>query len=63
MDKKLIVSVVLGVSLVVELNEIEIDQITNFLVNCYISSIGIVSVFEIGSLRAVGNYFIRNDLS
>ncbi len=63
MDKKLIVSVVLWVSLIVELNEIEIDQITDLFVNSYISSIWIVGVFEIGSLRAVSHYFIRNELS
>jgi hypothetical protein len=62
LDEQLFIGVVAGESLVVELDEIEIDHGANSLVNSTITTVFIESTREIGALRSmsqngVGRYF------
>lgn len=53
-DEKLFVGVVAGVSLIVELYVVEIDQASDFFVDGEIASFGVVLVFEVRGLGGVG---------
>lgn len=54
-EKVLICAVSVGRSLVVELNVIPIDGITNFLIDGVVTTSFVVSSREIWSLRCMGN--------
>lgn len=54
MDEELLVSVVLRVNLVVKLQHVEIDLITDLFVNSVVSAVHVVRSLEIRSLRAMG---------
>lgn len=58
---ELSVCIVLCISLVVELQHVEVDDISNCLVNSYVSTIRIVLALEIGGLRTMGDDVIRNN--
>ena len=49
--------------MVIELDIVEIDKVTYFLINSHISSVFIASTTEVGCLRGVSYNVLRNDLS
>ena len=55
--------VVLTVPLVVELDNVEVYQVPHCLVDCDIGSMFVELLFEVGSLRAMGDNMIRNHFS
>ena len=64
MDEELLVSVVLRVNLVVELQHVEIDLITHLFVNSVVSAVHVVRSLEIRGLRAMGKDHVwSNDSS
>ena len=58
MDKQLVEAVVFGFDLVVELNHIEVDHVSYFVVDCLVTSVFVVLVLEIGSLRGMSYYMV-----
>jgi len=63
MDEQFVVSVVLGINLVVKLNVVEVDEVTDCAVNSDIAVIDIVLIFEVGCLGAVGDDVSRDYLA
>lgn len=63
LDEQLVVGVVLGVALVVELYEVEVNEVSNCLVDSDISSISVELLLEIGTLRGVDDNMIGDDFS
>ena len=61
--EQLIIGVIAGVSLIVELDEVEVDHTADCLVDCSIASILVVSGREVWSLRSMGENMVRNLLS
>jgi hypothetical protein len=55
----LLVGVVLGVTLVVELDHVVVDGVANLAVNSHVSTIAIVLLLEVGSLGSVSNDVVR----
>ena len=55
--------VVFAVPLVVELDYVEVYQVPHCLVDCYIGPVFVEFLFEVGSLRAMGDNMIRNNFS
>lgn len=53
MDKEFLIRVVLGVDLIVELDHVKIDHVSHFLVYSDVTSILVVFVLEVGSLRSM----------
>ena len=58
MDKQLLICVVLCVTLVIELNCVEIDCVPDLLVYFHVGSVGVVLFLEIGCLRCVGDNMV-----
>ena len=56
------VSVVLCVALVVKLNHVEIDQVSDSFVDSHVPSVGIVLALEVGSLGTVRDNVVGNGL-
>ena len=64
MDEELLVSVILRINLVVILEHVEIDLITDLLVNSVVSAVHVVRSLEIRSLRTMGKDHVwSNDSS
>ena len=61
MDKELLEGVVLGVDLVVELDHVEVDHTAHLLIDRDVSSVFVVFVLEVGSLRSVSENMVRSN--
>ena len=62
MDEQLLVGVVAGVDLVVELNVVEVNELTDSLMNGDVAVVSVEFVLEVRSLRTVGDDFVDGPL-
>lgn len=60
MDEKFVVGIILGVRLVVELKDVEVNKITHLVVYCLVTSIFVVLVFEVRGLRTMAENMVRD---
>ena len=63
MNKEFFIRVILCINLVVKLYHVKIDKASNLFVDCVVSSIHVVVVFEVRSLRCVTDDVIWNNFS
>ena len=57
---QLLIGVIFGIPLVVELDDVEVYQVSHCLVYSDVSSIFVVLLFEVGALRTVGDNMVRD---
>ena len=67
MNKKFLIGIVLGINLVVKLNHVKINQIAYLFINFVVTSVHVMLIFKVWSLRGMTNdviwYFLSQSFS